>query len=366
LKKVTITVLCATFLLTLILFLSPLTTGKSVNPCSPCHGSYYQYLDIAEEDSSNQIPTTLNVNQTKTVSVVIQNIVNTDRYSTLSGVVLTLSSAYGHFSISVPAYNVNDMPTGSDTATWQIRGISEGFDYFLISATGINYHKSISFSDSYLPYPLITVGQPTGPTPPAPTPPPTPPQPSTSPSTPQSTIPPTSTPKPSLDNTPKSTTSSMPTNQDPTVLLLSPAQGEKWVAQTQQTIEWNASEGTNPLNITLEYSKLDSGQWTPIATSLQNDGSLTWKVPNDVGIFEIRVAVNDSSVPPRTALTTVTVEIVQNSPDLSLIIAAAALLTIAVIAAVLLTLKRKQKRQKNCNSQTASCPIDKASSGSKR
>jgi hypothetical protein len=153
LKKASLIVLCATLSLTLLLFLSPLTTGKSANPCSPCHSSYSQYLDIAEENNANQIPTTLNVNETKTVSVVIQNIVNTDRYATLSGISVTLSSAYGHFSINAPTRNLGDLPAGAVTASWQITGVSEGFDYLSISAVGVNYHKSISFSDVYLPYP---------------------------------------------------------------------------------------------------------------------------------------------------------------------------------------------------------------------
>jgi hypothetical protein len=140
----------------------------------------------------------------------------------------------------------------------------------------------------------------------------------------------------------------MASNQDLSILLLSPSGGDKLLAQSVQIIEWNASEGMKPLNVTLEYGKLDSGQWTPIATGLANNGSLTWTVPNETGNFEIRAAVNDSSSPPRTALTMVTVEIAPKSPELPLFpITAALLTTIATIAAVLLILKRKQKRQKN-------------------
>ena len=104
----------------------------------------------------------------------------------------------------------------------------------------------------------------------------------------------------------------------------------------------------------------------PIATSLQNQGSLIWKVPDDAGTFEIRVVVNDSSVPSRTASTTVTIEIVQNGPDLSLIIGAAALLPITAIAAVVLTVKRKHNGKKNRESKTNRCLSGEPSSGSNR
>ena len=103
----------------------------------------------------------------------------------------------------------------------------------------------------------------------------------------------------------------------------------------------------------------------PIATSLQNQGSLIWKVPDDAGTFEIRVVVNDSSVPSRTASTTVTIEIVQNGPDFSLIIGAAALLPITAIA-VVLTVKRKHNGKKNRESKTNRCLSDELSSGSNR
>ena len=102
----------------------------------------------------------------------------------------------------------------------------------------------------------------------------------------------------------------------------------------------------------------------PIATSLQNEGSLTWKVPDDAGTLELRVVVKDSSVPSRTASTTVTIEIVQNSPDSSLIIGAAALLPITAIAAIVLTVKRKHNGKKNRESKTNS--LTKQVQGSNR
>jgi len=201
LKKITKIVLVVT-LVVLALVFSPLTFSRSNEPCQRCHGSsYYQYLDILEGDSGNQIPSTLAVGQTVTVKVVVSNDVNTATYSTLS-VSLTLSSANGHFTVDHPTYSISSMPAGTATATWQITGTSDGYDYLVIQATGINSHFS-SFSDSYSSPPLIRVGQPTGT-----------PEPIQTPTTPASTPTPTqstSTPAPTQTTAPTNTTSNQPT-----------------------------------------------------------------------------------------------------------------------------------------------------------
>jgi len=189
------------------LLLSPLVSSVSNNQCSSCHGgSIYQYLEIKEGDTGNQIPSTLNLNQTATVTVVIQNDVNTQTNSLLTAVYLTLNSAYGHFSVNNPSYYIGDMPAGTTTATWQITGVSDGFDYLLIDAYASNPHHQVPFSDSYLPYPLITVGQPSGTPQPSPSPTPTP--------APIPTAIPTPTPTHTLAPTPPPATSS-PTSMAP-------------------------------------------------------------------------------------------------------------------------------------------------------
>lgn len=208
LKKVTKIVLAIT-LVVLALVFSPLTFSRSNEPCQRCHGSsYYQYLDILEGDSSNQIPSTLAVDQTVTVTVVILNDVNTATFSTLSSISLTLSSANGHFTVDHPTYTISTLPSGTATATWQITGTSDGYDYLKIQASGYNSHFSCSFSDSYASPPLITVGQPTGtPEPiqtPTPDPTPTPTQ-STSTPAPTQTTTPTNTPSTTNQPTPSPT-----------------------------------------------------------------------------------------------------------------------------------------------------------------
>lgn len=327
-----------------ILFLSPGTSGRSSNPCSSgpgCHGSqYYQYLDILEGDSASQIPSAIEVGEIKTVSVVVENSGNPGEYSMMTAVSVTLTSKNGHFSVDSPTtYNIGDLPLDKETATFQITGISEGFDSLSITARGDNKQHLIfvfSFSDSFST--LITVGHP----PPTPTPAPTPtptstPSPTTNPTTPiPSPSSPIQTPNPDASPTPA------PTNQL-SIQLISPGEGEQWAAGTIQSIEWNANGGTNPLIITLEYSTLTaSGPWTIIANGISNNVSLTWTPPNSAEVVYIRASVTDSANPPTTVLAIGSVEILEANPDFPLIIIPAVLLP--AIAFLTFVLKRKKAK----------------------
>ena len=222
-------ILLVTLVITLFLFLSPKTLGVSNNLCNSCHqGSYYQYLDILEGNGANQIPSTLNVSETKTVSIIIENRVNSNKYATLSSVSVTLTSMYGRFVVNGPTYSIGDLPPGTKMASWQITGTSDGFDYLSIEASGYNSHKSISFSDNYAPIPLISVGQTAGAPPAPPTPPPPAPAPTSEPSS-TSTPAPNSTPSPVPSTSPSLMPSTAPPNQDQLLIsLLSPIENEKW------------------------------------------------------------------------------------------------------------------------------------------
>jgi hypothetical protein len=355
-----LSLLFLTLIVVSLSLLFPDTSGASTNPCGSCHTTYYQELDILEGENTNQIPTALNINETKTVSVAIKNSVNTETYSTISGVTITLSSMYNHFSVSSPTFSIDDMPPGQKSATWQITGTSDGFDYISISARGYNPHRS-SFSDTYLPYPLITVGNATG-TPPSP--------PSTSSPTPPSS-PPTSNPKPTVTPTPSPDSSSSPTsiesqnstapspNQDLSILMISPAGNEKWLTQTIHQIEWNASGGKPPLTITIEYTKIDTGQWTTIGTRIPNNGSITWTTPNLTTFYDVRATVNDSAIPSLTASTTKTFETIQTqtNPEFPATPVTIAVLSAAVVGVVLLV--RKKKRDKT-RTQNEGYSVDKA------
>lgn len=209
-KKVTFAIIFVTSILILTLLLSPLARSQeNFNPCSECHGgSFYQYFSVLVDDSANQIPLTLNVNETETVTVVIQNNCNAPQYSTLYSVSVTLSSAYGDFSVSNATYEIGELPIGTASASWQITGTSQGFDYLMISASAYNPHESIYFSDGYSPPPMITVGQPTETPPPVPTPTPVP----TSAPNPVYTSTPAATPTPtSPDLTPQASATATPT-----------------------------------------------------------------------------------------------------------------------------------------------------------
>ena len=355
-KKITLAVLSITMLVVILPLLSPNSYERSTNPCSRCHGGYYQYLDIVEEEPTNQMPTTLSLNETKTVSVAIQNLVNTDEYSLLSGVTLKLSSSYGHFSVNSSTVSIGNLPPGKKTASWQVTGISDGFDYLVISATAYNTHLS-DFSDSYSPAALITVGNATG-TPP----PPSSPQPSPAPTpTPSPTPTPTPTPEPEPTTPPVTTETPVPNEPAPesvqnlSITLTSPNE-EKWQPQAKQNIKWNASGGTAPIEIKIEYRKTGSKEWTEIATGLPNNGSFTWKTPYVGAIYEVQVTAMDSANPPQTTSATSSFEIVQAETDSGLPVIPVAAVAIGAVAvgAVLSVRKMKLGRQKNTGKIIAS------------
>jgi hypothetical protein len=193
------------------LFLSP-AFSQSTSPCASCHSSSYtQYLDILEGNAANQLPVSLTVGQTATLTVVIENRVSTALYTSLSSVSLTLSSQSGCFSVTTPTVSLGTFNKGTASVSWQITGVSAGSDALLITASGRNSHKSLSFSDSYSPSAAIIVSAPT-PTPtPIPTPIPTPTPTPTPTSTPTATQTPSPTPAPTPTQMPTPAPISSPT-----------------------------------------------------------------------------------------------------------------------------------------------------------
>jgi hypothetical protein len=347
LKKLTYTVLALTLIVVFTIAFSPLSNSTSSNPCGTCiHSSYYQYLNVLVSDSNNQIPSTLNVNESKTVAVTIQNdVASYSRYTILSNVYVTLSSALGHFIVSNGgSVFTGDLTPGTRTVSWQITGTSEGYDYLVIKASGYNSHRSIQFQDSYFPYPLITVGQPSEPTPTAP------PTPTPAPTVPTVTLTPspsqTATPNPMVTSTPQPTSG---TNQTQlTIQLLSPSPNEQWLPQTNHTIEWKASGGTTPLNVTLKYTLANgSDTWTTIATDLPNEGSITWTTPSVSSEYFIHASVKDSASSAQTASTTVQIAVEAQNLESPLVpILAAVVATIIILVAVVLVRRMKAGRAK--------------------
>lgn len=197
-------------------FVAP-AISVSTSPCSLFHGTkYYQQLDLQE--GSGQIPTTLQVGQVATVSVALQNVNNAPRNNLLSSVSVTLRSQNNHFSVGSPTFNIGNLATGSATATWQITGTSAGQDQIIISASAVNNHEpGLTFADSFLSNPSITVSASATTPSPNPTTPPTSTPPSTA--TPTSTSNPTQNPTapPGTSPTPNVTGSPTPSATEPTM-----------------------------------------------------------------------------------------------------------------------------------------------------
>jgi len=401
-SKLTLLIIIAAAVVVVLLFLSPVRSA-STNPCSTCHASkgYSQTLGFLVGNSGNQLPSTISVGETRTVTVVLRNQVNTPSNTVLSGASVTLKSQFGRFSVTTPTFSVGNFPSGTVTATWQITGVSAGSDLLVMAVTATNSHLNLQFSDTYSPLPSINVQMP-APTPPPPTPfssavpsaspmsTPTPvetPFPTSSPSSsplpnptlippynatptpalnpgqtpPQSPSPssegtsspsatPSSSSSPELPSPPASSTaSSLPVS----ISLLSPSGGEAWWSRTQHALSWSVTGGSGSLSVDLEYSISGmQGPWLTIATNLSNTTSLVWKVP-DVRSSDcyVRASVNDSSNPTQIVSTVSAYAFSIVGSQQSLTTAAAILVLIVPIASVIAfifgleTAKRKPLRQ---------------------
>jgi hypothetical protein len=314
----------------------------SSSPCNTCHSGYSQNLDILEGNAANQLPTTLTVGQSASVSVIIENRVNTALYAALNGASLTLASQNGHFSVSAPVFNIGTLQKGTATAIWQITGVSAGSDTLLITASATNPHQNLAFTDSYSPAPTITVSTPaTSPPTQTTTPTPPPPIPSTNPSSspsPPSTSPdttsiPTATsPSPSTPAQPSTTTNPGSTSVNPTpkpvpnvktdsptntqtqnqpiaIWFIGPVEGEK-LAAGDQTIAWATNGASGNASIKLELSKTgSSGPWITLAENFGTNGNYVWNVSNQDANYVIRATVINNANPQQTASVTVAAKV---------------------------------------------------------
>ena len=138
---------------------APLSSPKSTNPCSSCHGDgRYMYLDILEGDAGNTLPTAISDSQVLPVAAVIEVTGSTALNNVMSGITATLASQNGFFSVAVATFNIGTLVAGQKaTAYWNISVLSAGNDVMLITSAGANTHKNRQFSDSYSPSPSITV-----------------------------------------------------------------------------------------------------------------------------------------------------------------------------------------------------------------
>jgi len=82
------------------------------------------------------------------------------------------------------------------------------------------------------------------------------------------------------------------------IALTSPNGGENFVAGTPHTVSW-LSEGVIN-NVALQYTVDDGQNWTPIISSVANNGSYSWTVPT-VNSSDCRVRVLDIDSSPKDA-----------------------------------------------------------------
>jgi hypothetical protein len=347
------------------LFLSPVLS-QSTNPCAPCHGtdSYTQSFKILAGNPANNIPSTLDVGQTATLTVAIENSANTVIFTTLSDVKLTLNSENNRVSISSPTVNIGTLQKGTATATWQITGLSAGADTIKIAATAKNQHQSVSFSDNYAT--SITVVAPVStPTPTstptatatapsqtqAPTATNTPPSPKPTAPTPTPETPdPSTTPEPTPTPTPKNETPSTTEEQIPQTALkiwfTSPREGETLTAGNKANVEWLTDCGSSNFSVKLELSRTgSSGPWTALAEKPSNETSFTWTVPNqDAAEYIIRATVIDSANSSHTASVTVAVKTVPATQLSAALMMSGVSITVPIaIVAGIIVKKRLQK-----------------------
>jgi hypothetical protein len=330
--KASYIMIAAALIIVASIFLSPVFSS-STSQCSSCHGGYIQYLDILEGNPSNQLPTTLTVGQTATISVIVENNVNTAIFTALSNVALTLNSQNGHFTVNTPTYTISNLPKGTATATWQITAVSPGVDSYIIAGSAKNIHQSISFQDTYTPAPAITISAPAStpvPTPIVTTAPTTTPtnNPTSIPTIPPTSIPtatptqnPTSINGPTPTTTPGATTIPTPTltqntnnagdlNQRPNqnalrIWFTTPTEGTT-ISSGTKTIGWTTTGGSGNSAITLELSNSgSSGPWITLAENLTLINNFTWSIPNQQANYVLRATAEDSANPTQTASVTV-------------------------------------------------------------
>jgi hypothetical protein len=347
--KASYLIIAAAIIIVASIFLSP-ALSTSTSQCSSCHGGYNQYLDILEGNAANQLPTTLTVGQTATVTVIVENNVNTATYTALSSVSLTLSSQNGHFTVSAPTYNIGALQKGTAIATWQITGVSAGIDSYVIGATAKNSHQSLSFQDTYSPAPTITISAPV--------------------STPVPTSIPTITPIPTSTSTtiptpttiPGSSSTSTPNPNNPSsnssnhqnalkIWFTTPTEGATLTAG-HKTIEWITTGGSGSSSIRLELSKVgSSGPWTTLAENLTSSNNFIWTVPNQQADCIIRATAIDSINPTQKASVTLATKIESIIQPETTAIISVTLTTLLFAILAMLILKRRIKQNENQKGQ---------------
>ena len=270
--KAAILLLSVTFVVVVLLFLSP-AFATSSNPCATCHGtSYSQTLTV----TSNEIPP-ITVGQTVTITAIVKNTVNFNKaaYSVLSSVSASLSSQNGHFSISTPSVSVGSLSAGgASTVSWQIKAVSAGSDSAIFSGSARNTHQSLSYQDSSISSVSVLAPAPT----PTPTPMPTPTPISTPTTTPIPIPNPTPTPVPSTlipTSNPTPTPTLMPTPIQTPTPTPTPIPSPTQIPTTENTPVTPSTSTQTPTSTLAPFQTL-----TPNPTSAQTPNSSISSTPS--------------------------------------------------------------------------------------
>jgi hypothetical protein len=102
----------------------------------------------------------------------------------------------------------------------------------------------------------------------------------------------------------------------PSITLISPNGGEKWIVGERHQIQWVASGGTPPLEVTLFYSTDGGKTFTMIASGQPPSGSYEWTIPDTPSPACVaRVEAVDSNLQKASKDSATTFEI--KYPDLS-------------------------------------------------
>jgi hypothetical protein len=125
-------ILAATITIVISLVVAPASSISS-NQCSSYHGSRYNMqLEIVEDNSQNVIPSSIQVGQTQTVTVIIENVNNSPKNNLFSSVTVTLASQNSHLQCWL-------------TTNWHSNGNLENNRCF----AGVRLSINFSFSHKY-------------------------------------------------------------------------------------------------------------------------------------------------------------------------------------------------------------------------
>ncbi len=162
-QPIKISKLTALILISLVMMLSLVLLsgilGTSNNPCSSCHGSYSQRVNLLPTDSSTSLPAEFVVNSDADVKIAVEvvasgNVGSYPEYYKIDVLKVTLSSNSNKVSIqNAEQILINKNPGDKVTFQWIVSGLYTGQDTLTFSLWANNSHAGteapLIFTDSY-------------------------------------------------------------------------------------------------------------------------------------------------------------------------------------------------------------------------